>query len=246
MREVARIAACQTPDIIGDVAAAVACIEGFCAEAAREDADLLLFPEGFLQGYLLNEAHLRRCAFDLTSAEFRAVTSRLAGIKPVLVIGVIERVGSRLFNSAVVIERGTVTGTYRKTHLTPAETIFDPGEECPVFTVRGVTYGINICYDAQFPDAAARVARQGARVLLLPAQNMLEHQAAERWKHRHNEIRAERVRETGMWLVSADVTGQRDGNRIGYGPTSVMNPSAEVVAQVPLMTSGMVIAEIPA
>jgi hypothetical protein len=58
------------------------------------------------------------------------------------------------------------------------------------------------------------------------------------------EVRAERVRETGMWLVSADVTGARDVSRIGYGPTSVMNPNADVVAQVPIMTVGMVVAEI--
>ena len=47
-----------------------------------------------------------------------------------------------------------------------------------------------------------------------------------------------------MWLVSADVTGARDASRIGYGPTSVMNPNAEVVAQVPMMTVGMVVADI--
>jgi hypothetical protein len=73
---------------------------------------------------------------------------------------------------------------------------------------------------------------------------MMKRQAAETWKCRHNTIRAERVRETGMWLVSADVTGARDGSRIGYGPTSVMNPHADVVAQVPIMTVGMVVAEI--
>ena len=73
---------------------------------------------------------------------------------------------------------------------------------------------------------------------------MMKLQAAETWKCRHNAIRAERVRETGMWLVSADVTGARDGSRCGYGPTSVMNPNADVVAQVPTMTVGMVVADI--
>jgi hypothetical protein len=63
-------------------------------------------------------------------------------------------------------------------------------------------------------------------------------------KDLHNVIRAERVRETGMWLVSADVTGERDECRVGYGPTSVMDPRVEVVAQVPLMTVGTVVADI--
>ena len=111
--------------------------------------------------------------------------------------------------------------------------------------MKGLRYGINICYDTQFADAAARIAGRRARVLLVPAQNMMRRQAAEAWKHRHNQIRAERVRETGMWLASADVTGERGNTHVGYGPTSVMNPSVEVVAQVPLMETGMVIAHIP-
>ena len=246
MREVVRIGACQTPEILGDVEAAVGCIKGFCERAELQGADLLLFPECFLQGYLVTEAHLRRHALDLGSARFRSVAARLADVTPVLVVGVIERSGSRLYNSAVVLEHGKVAGVYRKTHLTPGEALFDQGNEYPVFAVQGLRYGINICYDAQFADAAARIAGQRARVLLVPAQNMMKRQAAEEWKHRHNQIRAERVWETGLWLVSADVTGERGDTHVGFGPTSVMNPSADVVAQVPLMETGVVIAQIPA
>ena len=49
-----------------------------------------------------------------------------------------------------------------------------------------------------------------------------------------------------MWLVSADVTGVRNPDRIGLGPTCVMDPSGTVVAQVPLGSPGMVTAQIPA
>jgi predicted amidohydrolase len=148
-------------------------------------------------------------------------------------------------NSAIVLEHGQLRGVYRKTRLVPGEKIFTMGDEYPVFEVRGLRYGINICHDTQFADPAAHIAQQGARVLLVPAQNMMRRQAAQTWKHRHNQIRAERVKETGMWLISADVTGKRGNTHIGYGPTSVTDPSAGTVAQVPLMTTGMVIARIP-
>jgi 5-aminopentanamidase len=241
-----RIGACQAPEILGDVDAAIACISGFCEQAEPEGVDLLLFPECFLQGYLVTEAHVRRHALDLGSAQFRAVVTSLADVTPVLVVGVIERAGSRLYNSAVVLDRGEVVGVYRKTHLMPGERIFSAGDEYPVFEIKGLRYGINICYDTQFGDAAARIAAQGARVLLVPAQNMMKRESAENWKHRHNAIRAERVRETGLWLVSADVTGERGDTHIGYGPTSIMNPSGDVVAQVPLLETGLAVAEIRA
>jgi predicted amidohydrolase len=245
MRGAVRIGACQPPEILGDVDAAVRCIRGFCAQAERAGADLLLFPECFLQGYLVTEAYLRRHALELGSAIFRSVAARLADAAPVLVIGVVEWSGGRLFNSAVVLDHGQLAGVYRKTHLSPAEALFCPGDEYPVFDVRGLRYGVNICYDAQFADAAARIAAQQARVLLVPAQNMMKRQAAETWRHRHHQIRAERVKETGLWLVSADVTGERGNTHVGYGPTSVISPSGTVVAHVPLMETGMVTADVP-
>jgi hypothetical protein len=48
-----------------------------------------------------------------------------------------------------------------------------------------------------------------------------------------------------MWLVSADVTGERGDTRIGYGPTAGMDQSANAVAQVPLMETGMITVHVP-
>jgi predicted amidohydrolase len=239
-----RVGACQTPEILGDSAAAVACIAQFARLADPRDVDLLVFPECFLQGYLVAEGHLRRHALDLRSGGFARVLRSLAGVAQTLVFGVIERQDRRYFNTAVVVARGELVGAYRKTHLVPGESLFDRGGAYPTFELQGIRFGINICYDTQFAEAAASVAAQGARLLLVPAQNMMRRDAAARWQDLHHRIRAERVRETGVWLVSADVTGARDEHRVGCGPTSVINPRGEVVAQVPLMTTGMVVADI--
>jgi predicted amidohydrolase len=243
---VLRVGACQTPEFIGDVDAAIACIRDLAAEAAPSGADLLVFPECFLQGYLVDAGFLDRWAIRLGSPEFAAIARRLADLAPTLVVGLIERGRDRILNTVVVLRAGEVVGAYRKTKLTAAEEHFAPGDEYPVFAEHGVRYGINICYDANFPDAAGAVAAQDADLLLLPAQNMMRRANAELWKDRHNEIRSRRAVETGMWLVSADVTGARDPERIGWGPTCVLDPRGEVVAQVPLGSVGVVTADIPA
>jgi len=236
-----RIGACQTPELLGDVPAALATVESFAAQA---DVDLLLFPECFLQGYLVTPEHLARNAYDLRSAAFGDILSRLAPIRPTLVLGLIERQDDRFFNSAAVITRGEVVGVYRKTHLTLGEQTFTAGSDYPVFELRGVRFGINICSDTRFTAAARAVAELGAQVLLVPAQNMMPNAGADFWRPLHHAIRAERARETRMWLISADVTGRRGDERIGYGPTSVITPDADVIAQVPALTVGMVTAEI--
>lgn len=244
MRRVLRVGACQTPEFMGDVDAAMECIEDFAGQADAQGVDLLLFPECFLQGYLVEQQYLRSHAMELRSAKFAALLRRLRRIEQTLVCGVIERYEGRYFNAAVVVARGEVVGIYRKTHLTPGESLFDKGDAYPTFELKGVRFGVNICYDTQFAEASAALSAQGAQLLLVPAQNMMRREVAVHWKELHNQIRAERVRETGMWLVSADVTGERDEHRIAYGPTSVINPRAEVQAQVPLMTTGMVVADV--
>ncbi|GAA1027578.1 hypothetical protein GCM10009557_09490 [Virgisporangium ochraceum] len=153
-----RIGACQTPEVVGDIDGALRIVREFAAQADSEKVDLLLFPECFLQGYLITERHIRTWAFDVISAEFAGVLAALAGIRQTLVLGMIERSGGTYFNTALVIARQQVIGRYRKTFLTAGESIFAAGESYPVFDLGQVRFGINICYDTQFPQAAAAVA----------------------------------------------------------------------------------------
>lgn len=239
-----RLGACQTPEILGDVDAALRVVRDFAGQADAAGVDLLLFPECFLQGYLVTEEHLGAYALELDSPSFAAVLTQLAQVRQMLVLGMIERVGGLFHNTAVVIAGGKVVGRYRKTFLVGGESRFTAGDSYPVFECAGVRFGINICYDTQHPQAAAAVAAAGAQALLVPAQNMMRREKAFWWQDRHNEIRACRARETGMWLASADVTGERDGTHLGLGPTGFLNPAGELVSQVPAGVPGMATADI--
>jgi hypothetical protein len=100
-----RIGACQTPEILGDVAAAVRAVHDFAAAAG--DVDLLVFPECFLPGYLVTPEHVRAEAVDLSSARGADLLGRFAGIGPMLVAGIIERDGTRLgLGPAEVLDPG--------------------------------------------------------------------------------------------------------------------------------------------
>jgi predicted amidohydrolase len=239
----ARIAAAQTVEFREDIEAALNCVADVAARAESEGASLLCFPEGFLQGYLTDETPARRNALDLTSSAFEAVLNRLPKTGPMIVIGLIEVEEGRLFNTAIVVDRGALIGRYRKVHLLSGEHIFDAGSDSHVFEVDGLHFGINICYDTNFPEAARKIADLGASLIVCPANNMHCRETANALKYVHNSVRGERCRETGLWLVSADVTGERDG-RISWGPTAVLNPAGEVVAQLPLEKAGLLVFDI--
>src|SRR3954466_13127997 len=101
-----RIGACQTPEILGDVDAALRVVRDFAGRADAVAVDLLLFPECFLQGYLVTEEHLGTYALELDSPSFGTMLSQLGSLRPMLVFGVIERAGGHYYNTAVVVAGG--------------------------------------------------------------------------------------------------------------------------------------------
>jgi predicted amidohydrolase len=239
-----RIAAAQTVEYRENIEAALNCVADVASRAKSRGASLLCFPEGFLQGYLTDETPARQNALDLTSPAFEAVVNRLPKTGPMIVIGLIELEKGRLFNTAIVVDRGVLIGRYRKAHLLSGEHIFNAGSDSLVYEVDGLRFGINVCYDTNFPEPARKVADLGASLIVCPANNMHPRKTAEALKNVHNAVRGQRCREMGLWLVSADVTGERDG-RISWGPTAVLNPAGEVVAQLPLEKTGLLIFDIP-
>lgn len=240
-----RIAAAQAPEFRDDVAAALAHLAETTARADAEGAALVCFPEGFLQGYLLDAASARRVALDLASPAFATLLAAFPPKGPAIVFGLIETDGGRLYNSAVVVRGRTVVGRYRKVHLLDGEKgVFAAGSDTPVFEAGGLRFGINICHDTNFPQAARAIADRGAELIVCPTNNMMPLEKASAFRDVHNAVRGQRCRETGLWLVSADVTGERD-SRVAWGPTAVLRPDGTVAAQLPLGRPGLLLFDLP-
>jgi predicted amidohydrolase len=238
-----KVAVCQVPDIRENIEASLQWIEKFTKDAEASDVSLICFPECFLQGYLTEKLPARKYAITLHSPIFDKILDQLAKYDPMIVFGLIEENDGLLFNTAVVIKDGLLIGKYRKTHLLDGETVFTAGANYPAFEINDLKFGINICYDTQFPEATANLVKQGVELILCVSNTMMSYEKAKKFKHLHLSMRTERVKEKKVWMLSSDVTGERDG-RIAYGSTSAINPDGEIVRQVPFMETGMVIVEI--
>lgn len=66
-----RIAAAQAPEIHKDIPRALEFLNTTFERAKAQQAHLLAFPEGFLQGYIVEEQQAREIAIDLTSHPMR-------------------------------------------------------------------------------------------------------------------------------------------------------------------------------
>jgi predicted amidohydrolase len=88
-----------------------------------------------------------------------------------VVAGLMERQGSNLYNTAVLLDReGRLAGTYRKVHLPREEwrSGVRPGDEYPVLKTDFGTIAIQVCYDWFFPEVAGIYAREGAEIIFAP------------------------------------------------------------------------------
>ncbi|MFD8818183.1 carbon-nitrogen hydrolase family protein [Streptomyces sp. NPDC059627] len=143
--------------------------------AAAAGAALLVAPEMFLTGYAIGDdiARLAEPA-DGDSADAIAELAHRHGLA--IAYGYPERDGDRVHNSAQLISAdGTRLANYRKTHLFGGfeRDHFTAGEQ-PVVQAQlgGLTVGIMICYDVEFPELVRAHALAGTDLLLVPTANM--------------------------------------------------------------------------
>lgn len=223
--------------ILGDVEASLAEIRRELSWAQEEALDVICLPECFLTGYCRTPEEASAHSIDLDSGLFSRLMSELRQFDPVVILGLMERSGSELFNSAVIVERGRVLGLYRKQHL--IESAFSSGRESPVFERNGMKYGVNICSDANFPEAASALVARGAEAIFYPLNNSLPHAIARKWRSRHVEILSARARECSAWVISADVV-ERSATTTGYGCTAIISPDGRVLERSPEQEVGRI------
>ena len=142
---------------------------------AAAGAALLAAPEMFLTGYAIGDdiARLAEPA-DGDSADAVADLASRHGLA--IAYGYPERDGGTVFNSAQLISAaGDRLANYRKTHLFGCfeRDHFTPGGQ-PVVQAElgGLTVGLMICYDVEFPENVRAHALAGTDLLVVPTAQM--------------------------------------------------------------------------
>lgn len=205
----------------------------------RTDADLLIFPELALTGYLFTSRdEALPLARLIDSAEVNSIAAKCRESGKSIVFGHLELSGENLFNSAIVIDhQSTIIGHYRKTHLFHFERlVFSPGDTgFKVFelTLRGgelIKLGVMICYDWRFPESARSLALQGADIIAIPSNIVT------RTGMLHTVLQA-RAFENKVIVAFADRVGSESGmydnkaSDLTYrGESCIVNYNGEVLA----------------
>ena len=217
----------QFAPILGDVRAN---LDTMHALTRGVHADLLVFPELATTGYALGD---RRRALELghtlDGAEVDSLRKLAGTVGGTISVGLAERSGNKVFNSALLINRSGVLQVYRKAHLFLDERdLFDRGNTG--FHVRSTAkgrVGSMVCFDWAFPEAAGTLARRGAQIVAHPSNLVLPYAA---------HAMPVRALENRVYTITANRIGfedTRSGRLTFNGGSRIVSPTGEILAQGP-------------
>lgn len=216
-------------------------------ECEAVGVELLCCPEGILGGLADYADDPRQIAIGPQLGEIRSVLAPLASDTVTTIIGFTELgADGLLYNSAAVLSLGEVSGIYRKQRPAINRSVYAAGRESPVFRIRGLIFGIVICYDSTFPELAGRMSAQGAQVLLIPTNNALplnHTNASPDLNAACTKVDVSRAVENRCWIVRADVVG-RTTELVGYGASEIVSPQGAVVRSARSLCEDLIIADL--
>ena len=134
----------------------------------------------------------------------------------------------RVFASHLVVTPRGIAGIYRKIHIAPPEgNVFTAGNTVPVFEIKGVKLGIQLCYDVHFPELSTRMAIDGADVIFMPhaSPRGTPQQKFSSWM-RHLSARAF---DNGLYVIACNQTGNNQSGLDFPGLAVIMDPAGRVI-----------------
>ncbi|KQR73853.1 carbon-nitrogen hydrolase [Burkholderia sp. Leaf177] len=186
---------------------------------------LVVFPEATLSGFPTRD-NIADVAQSLDGAALTAVrdAAKRAGVS--VAVGIAEREGARFYNTTVLIdERGEIVLRYRKTHLWASDVgVFTPGDRFETCLWNGVTVGLLICYDIEFPETARAIAALGTDLAIVTNGNMNPFGPV------HRRAITARAMENQMFALMANRCGSGDDDLTFPGESALIDPFGEVVA----------------
>ncbi|MFF8969474.1 carbon-nitrogen hydrolase family protein [Streptomyces sp. NPDC014995] len=170
-----RTALLQSSGRPGSVVENLKVLDEAAGRAAAAGAGLLVAPEMFLTGYAIGD-DIARLADPADGACADAVAETASRHGLAIAYGYPERDGGTVYNSAQLISGdGTRLANYRKTHLFGCfeRDHFTPGGQTVVQAeLNGLTVGLLICYDVEFPENVRAHALAGTDLLVVPTAQM--------------------------------------------------------------------------
>lgn len=233
-----RVALCQIRCSLGNKDENIVKIKSVLEE---HSADLYVFPELFLTGYMIRDGTF--CLSEsLDGCSFQAVAdlSKQYGVNILFGAAVNDGVSGIIRNSAVAIHSDGRIEKYDKIHLAnfgPFEEglYFTSGRHLKIIDVCGFKFGLMICYDVFFPELVKSYAMAGVDgVICISASPVTS-------KFSFETVMPARAVENAIYMIYVNQAGPQM-NQVFFGGSGAIDPSGKQMVKNAYFSSDVTIA----
>jgi predicted amidohydrolase len=219
-------------------------IEQLTLKAKEQAADLVIFPELSLTGYVVRDQ-----VYELAetipgpTVEKAEALAKKTGMHIIFGMPELsEKTQATAFNTAVFVGPQGLIGKYRKMYL-PTHSVFEekryfrPGYQTAAFQTDLGNIGLCICYDVFFPEVLRLTRLQGAQLIVCIS-------ASPAVRRGYFEIlTSARALENTAFLAYVNLAGVEDGLQF-WGGSRLVSPTGDVVAKAKYDEEDFVICEV--
>ena len=223
----------QLNPTVGDVTGNAEKVRRARAQAAKDGADLVLFPELFLAGYPPEDLVLKPAFQAACRSAIEELARETADGGPAALVGTPWLEDGKLYNAVALIDGGQITALRFKVDLPnygvfDEKRVFEPGPLPGPINFRGIRIGVPICEDIWGPEPVECITETGGEFLLVPNGSPYRRGVVD---ERLN-VAVARVTEARMPLVYLNqVCGQDE--LVFEGASFVLNADGSLAAQLP-------------
>ncbi len=206
-------------------------IETLTFKAKEQGADLAIFPELSLTGYVVRDQfyELAETIPGPTVEKVEALAKK-TGMHVIFGMPELsEKTRATVFNTAVFVGPEGLIGKYRKMYL-PTHSVFEekryfrPGYQTAAFQTDLGNIGLCICYDLFFPEVLRLIRLKGAQLIVCIS-------ASPAVRRSYFEIlTCARALENTAYLAYVNLAGVEDGLQF-WGGSRLVSPAGDVLAK---------------
>lgn len=224
MQKSVKAAAVQFTIALADIETNLAHVTQALRRLAQEGVELAVLPEMWSCGFAYRELNdLARRTPELVE-RLKALSQELS---MVIVGSLPEPHGDKVYNTAYVIDRGALAGSYRKLHLFSLmgeDRSLDAGDSTLVAETSVGKIGVMICYDLRFPELARKLALEEAQIIVVPGE-----WPKPREEHWRTLLKARAI-ENQLFVIAANCCGVV-GKLDFFGMSMILGPKGEFLAE---------------
>jgi predicted amidohydrolase len=206
-------------------------IETLTLKAKEQGADLAIFPELSLTGYVVRD-QFYELAETIPGATVEKVEALAKKTGMHIIFGMpelSEKTRATVFNTAVFVGPEGLIGKYRKMYL-PTHSVFEekryfrPGYQTAAFQTELGNIGLCICYDIFFPEVIRLTRLKGAQLIVCISASPAVRRSY------FETLTCARAIENTAFLAYVNLAGVQDGLQF-WGGSRLVSPTGDILVK---------------